>query len=574
MTKAKRGFRMVRSIHLSRRSLSVLATTLLPTLLAGCANLKHEDDAARQSAAYIESQQAGLEKPQPVGERTSESWLLGQAVELQPEVSPVLQRKIGWHPTKKVSLAEVAAYITNVTASDGGNGLPVDVSEVMRIGGGTSQDQLIAPGVGSAPGATIPAPSNVLGGTGVAGGGQRAAYQPLPPISVDFDGNVKGLLDYAGNEEGIYWSLEGGTVKFFRTLSKTFYIPATNRKSSGTNAIQAQSSSNASGSSGGVGSNVGSGTGTGSSGGSSGGLNASTTADVDFWKKIEETAKTVAGSDAQVAVDPSFLSITVTGTPREVHNVETWVKGISEHSSQMVLIVMHTYRVTLSSEDYYNFNPEAVYNKMSGAYGLKITGAGGPPVAGSLPAAVISASAGSSSKLNGSQVAFGALSTLGNVKEGITQSTMTLNGQPSIIQIGNNKTYIASGGTTQTANVGSATQLTPGVASSGNTIKFTPNVINGKVYLDMDLNDITLNTIDQLTTNGTIIQLPNISPTLITESAALTPGEALLMSSITIDNSTATHSGTFTPYNPLLGGGVDGTRSKQLIAVVVTATVM
>lgn len=551
------------SNHFAPGRLSLLLLSMALALLSGCANLNVEDSAAKHAAAFIEGEQANAQKPQPIGVRTSGSWLLGTTVELQPEISPVLQRKIAWHHTPKVSLAELAAYITNAT------GLPVDVSEVMRIGGASAQDQLVAPGLGGTPGSTIAAPQSLQGMSG--GAGERSSYMPLPLLDVNFDGDVKGMLDFAANEDGIYWNLQGGTVKFFRTLSKTFYIPALNRETTGTNSIKAQSSSNAAGAVGGLGAGAGS---SGGGSGSSSGLNASATSTVDFWKTILQTVKTVAGSDAQVAVDPSFMSVTVTGTPMQVHNVEVWVKGISDHTSQKVLITMQTYRVTLSTEDYVNWNPKAVIDKMSSAYSFALTGAGAPPVAGGLAPGVISASAGSGSRLNGSEVAFGALSTLGNVKEGIVQSTMTLNGQPSIIQVGNNRTYVASNGSTQTANVGTSTQMTPGVASSGFTVKFTPNVINGMVYLDMDLNNITLNAIDQITSNGEIMQLPNISPTLITESTALRPGEAMLLSSITIDNTSTTHSGTLSPYNPLLGGGVDGTHSKQLIAVVVTATVL
>lgn len=559
------------SSHRALGHLSLLALSLSFALLSGCANLQLEDNEAKHTASYIEGEMAKAQKPLPVGVRTSDSWLLGQTAELQPEISPVLKRRIAWHPTKKVSLAELAAYITSATGQPGMPGLSVDVSEVMRIGGATGQDQLVAPGVGGMPGATIAAPASLQGATTQQG--QRSAYLPLPLLDVNYEGDVKGLLDYAANEDGIYWNLQGGTVKFFRTLSKTFYIPALNRSTTGTNSIKAQSTANSSGAAGGLG-GAGATGGGAAGGGSSSGLNASTTTTVDFWKTIEQTVKTVAGTDAQVAVDPSFMSVTVTGTPMQVHNVEKWVKGISDHASQKVLITMQTYRVTLSNEDYINWNPQAIVSKMSSAYNFALTGAGAPPVAGSLAPAVLSAGAGSGSRLNGSKVAFGALSTLGHVKEGITQSTMTLNGQPSIIQVGNNRTYIASNGSTQTANVGSTTQTTPGVVSSGFTVNFTPNVINDTVYLQMDLNNITLNAIDQLTSNGEITQLPNISPTLITESAALRPGEAMLLSSITIDNTNATHSGTFTPYNPLLGGGVDGTRSKQLIAVVVTATVL
>jgi len=547
-----------------RRSMAVFLTAATLTLLTGCAEIQHEDNSVDQAAQFVENAQAKAQQPQPVGTRTKDSWLLGETVEVQPEVSPILLRKIAWHPTHKVSLAELAGYVTDKV------GLPVDVSEVMRIGGGTTQDQLIAPPAQGALGATITPPPGIAGSSA---GSTGKVYAALPPIQVDFDGNVKGLLDYAKNEEGIYYTLDNGTVRFFRTLSKTFYIPALNRKTVGTNAVQAQSSSNTSGGTSGGTASAGTAVG-GGNGSSTGGLNATDTDDVDFWKNIEQTVKTVAGGDALVATNPSYMSVTVTGSPSQVRNVEVWAKGMSDHFSQQILITLQTYLVTLSSEHNYNWSPDTLYNKMSSVYGLSLTPAGAPAVTGSLSPAIITATGGTGTKFNGSQVAFSALSTLGRVKEGITQSVITLNGQPAIIQVGNQKTYVASNGSTLAANVGTSTQLSPGVASSGFTIKFHPNVINGKVLLDMDLNDITLNAIDQLTSNGTIIQLPNISPTLIAESASLTPGSAMLMSSLTIDNTAVNHSGTGSPYNPLLGGGVDGTRTKKLVAVVVTARVL
>ena len=541
---------------------TLLASALLSGL-GGCANIQHEDKSVDQMGKTVESEQAKAQEAQPVGTRTSDAWLLGDAVDVKPEVSPVLLRKIAWHPSHKVSLAELAAYVT-ATA-----GLPVDVSEVMRIGGSTTQDQLVAPSVSGVPGATISPPTGVTGGTA----GATRGYAALPLIRVDFDGDVQGLLDYADNEEGIYYSFDDGAVRFFRTLSRTFYIPALSRKTTGNNAIQAQSSSNTSGSGTSGVASSGSGVGGGSNGGT-GGLNANDEDDVDFWKNIDATVKTVAGGDAQVATNPSYMSVTVTGSPSQVKNVEVWAKGMSDHFSQMVLITLKTYIVTLSSEDNYNWSPSTIVNKMSSAYGFSLTPAGAPPVTGSIAPAIISATAGSSSRLDGSAVAVSALSTLGNVSEGITQSVMTLNGQPAIIQVGNQKTYVASAGSTLAANVGSSTTLTPGVASSGYTIKFHPNVIDGKVLLDMDLNDITLNEIDTITTGGVTIGEPNLSPTLITESASLTPGSALLMSSISIDNTAVNHSGTGSAFNPLLGGGVDGTRTKKLVAVVVTARVL
>jgi len=550
----------------------MLAVFCSLTLLSGCANIKSADKSVKDASETVESEQAKAMQAEPVGTRTSAAWLLGDMVQVQPEVSPILLRNIAWKPAKKVSLAELAAYVTSQVD------LPVDVSEVMHMGGSVAQDQLIAPSIGPGGiGATIQPPTGVAAGVGA---GSRAITQ-LPLLTVTFQGNVKGLLDYAANEEGLWWKLDDGAVEFYRTVTKTFYIPIINRKSNGNSSIVSQTggsgSSSGSGSAGGLG-GASSGSGGSGSSGSSGSSNDNDSYDIDFWKNIDQTVKAIAGanggSDAEVAADASLMSITVTGSPMQVKKVETWAKGITDRFSQQILLTMQSYSVTLSNEDNYNFSPTTIFNKMSTKYGLSLASAGAPPVTGSLAPMIVSATGGSGSKFSGSEVAFSALSTLGHVSEGITQSVMTMNGQPASIQVANQVTYLASSGSSLVANAGSSSQLTPGVVSSGLTVKFHPYVVNGKVLVTVDMSDIVLNGIDQITSDGSTIQTPNTSPTTFEESASLTPGSAMVLSTIKIDNSAVNRSGTGSAFNPLLGGGVDGTRGKKLVAIVITARVL
>ncbi|MBW4919585.1 PilN family type IVB pilus formation outer membrane protein, partial [Klebsiella pneumoniae] len=110
-----------------------------------------------------------------------------------------------------------------------------------------------------------------------------------------------------------------------------------------------------------------------------------------------------------------------------------------------------------------------------------------------------------SSSLNGSQLAVNALSTLGHVSETVTQSVVTLNGQPAPMQVANQVTYLAQSGTTNTANVGSSTTLTPGVVTTGFTATFLPQIVNGRILLTMDMTNSVLNSINQASSNGSTI---------------------------------------------------------------------
>lgn len=551
---------------------TLLSTVVFAALFGGCAQIKDADNTVKTAADKVVEEQAKASIEQPVVSRSAGAWLLGDTVQVSPEISPILKRPIAWQPPQKVSLAELAAYITQQV------GLPVDISEVQRVGGADTTSSSTTTGAGQ-----LPLPTGMLNPMGIPNGastsvskptGGSAAFEALPTMQVKYEGNVKGLLDFAANEEGLWWKMDDGAVEFYRTITKTFYISAINRKSTGQNSIVTQS---------GPGSlNSGSGSSTGSGGGSTGSTTGNSLAgdayDVDVWKTIAATAKTVAGSSgsgaAEISAEPSLASITVTGTPTQVKNVESWVKGLTDKLSQQVLISVSVYSVNLSNEDNYSWSPSVIYNKLSTMYGLSLTPPGVPAITGSLAPMVLSGTAGKSSSLNGSQLAVNALSTLGHVSETVTQSVVTLNGQPAPMQVANEVTYLAQSGTTSTANVGSSTTLTPGVVTTGFTATFLPQVVNGRILLSMDMTNSVLNSIDTASSNGSTIQTPNVSSATFQQSVSLTPGAALMLAGLQQDNSAVNHSGVGSPSNWLLGGGVDGTRQKKLIAIVITARVL
>lgn len=419
----------------------------------------------------------------------------------------------------------------------------------------------------------LPLPPGMLAAPAIAKpGGDAAASEALPTMQVSYVGNVKGLLDFAANEVGLWWRMENGGVEFYRTVTKTIYIAAVNRKSSGQNSIVTQSGP------GSLSNSSSSGSGGGSSGSPTGNSMSKDEYDVDVWKTIASTARTVAGASggglAEISAEPAQGSITVTGSPTQVKNVEAWAKGLTDKLSQQVLISVSVYSVNLSNEDNYGWSPTVLYSKLSTMYGLSLTPPGVPQVTGSLAPMLLTGTAGKSSSLNGSQLAVNALSTLGHVSETVTQSVVTLNGQPAPMQVANQVTYLAQSGTTNTANVGSSTTLTPGVVTTGFTATFLPQIVNGRILLTMDMTNSVLNSINQASSNGSTIQTPNVSSTTFQQSVSLTPGAALMLAGLQQDNSAVNRSGVGSANNWLFGGGVDGTRQKKLIAIVITARVL
>ncbi|RWA45650.1 hypothetical protein AU476_01040 [Cupriavidus sp. UYMSc13B] len=367
--------------------------------------------------------------------------------------------------------------------------------------------------------------------------------------------------------------VEGRGILFYRTETKTFYFPALANKSKGAgqiseNSISASTTSN--GSSNG-----------GPSGSSTGGSNASTEFDVDVWRDIEKTAQTVAAG-AKTAVNPSAGSVTVTGTPTQVRYVEDWAKSLTEHQSKQVSITMDIYTVDVNAEDNYNWNPSVIFKSVSGKFGATLSGPQVPAIVSganplSLTTSILSTATGGLAQFSGSEVAYNALSTLGHVAQVFHQDITILNGSPGLMQLAEVAGYLASSTPSASVAVGATPlppSLTPGSLTTGLTATFLPKILNGKVFLAMDMSNSNDKGFGKAGTETSFIQTPNYSKNSFQQSTMLTPGQSLLLTGVQQQKGKSNSSGVGSPSNYFLGGGVGNTTNKQITAIVITAKVL
>ena len=543
---------------------------MLCSVLAGCAEQSVGKQAASlQDQAIRNIATQHLPEVKPVVTIVDSAWLMGDAIAVTKPASPLLSSPILYHPAQRVSLADIAAYITL------SKGLVVDTAEVMQTMpmSGVSGVQGMAGSLNvqqpPVSGSVFPAQTGLLAGVGMPGAGMPLP-QSLQSMAVSYEGTVSGLLDIAASKAAVWWRFDEGKVVFYRTETKTFYLPAISRKSLGDSTITTATAN--------------SGTGATSSGGTntSASSGATITSDygVDMWGDLEKTAKAV-GSGAQVAANASAGSVTVTGTPAQVRAVENWIKELTQQLSQQVAITVQVYRVKIAQEDTYNWDPGIVFKKAAGTIGYNVSS---PttlvPISGNTPlgiaASVLTPTAGQGAwgQYTGSQAAFQALSTLGKVTETLQQTMVTLNGEPAPIQIANQQGYLASSSTlTQTVG-GAITTYTPGTVTTGFTATFIPRVLNGKIVLSMTMTNSTLLGITTVGSAMNGIQTTNVDLSTFQQSVSLTPGDALLLSGVQQDNGSVNHEGVGSPTNAILGGGVNNQIGKSMIAIVVSAKVL
>lgn len=515
--------------------------------LCSCTNLDTKiGDLQRKNNANIETSQKALNQPIPVVSSSDSLWLAGTVLKIAEPISPILKQSVSYHPTRAVTLADVASWITQNT------GLIVETSELQQSPMGVQQ-----------PVATSPTLSPQ----------QQAIRQTVFNMFVNYDGALSGLLDVLANKASAWWKMKDGKVRFYQLATRTFYLPALAREFSEKSTITSSSGSSSDGSSNTSSNSNGSGTQTTNTGSnSSGSAQSISRYTIEFWADIEKTAKTVSAG-GQVSVNKSAASITVTGTPTQVGYVEEWAKNLADQLSQQVAITVHIYNIKLANEDNYGLNPTVIFKSISGGHNFSITGGSALPTTGNITPFKLTSSV-SSGQYTGTQIAFQALSTLGNVTEQFNQTVVTLNGQPAPIQLATQTGYLASTATTLTLNVGATTTLTPGIITAGITAMFLPRIVNGKVILGMNMTNSVLNGFTTATSGGASIQTPNVDSYTFQQSVSLTPGDALLLTGLQHDYGGINKQGVGMPDNFLLGGGVNNKLSKQLIAIVITARIL
>jgi type IVB pilus formation R64 PilN family outer membrane protein len=535
---------------------SLLALVPLFTL-AACANFESTQALKQRTTDELRSSIAQHEQKPQVVRSTAGAWLAGPSVQLEEPLHPALKQQFGYHPTQAVTLSEVASWITQRT------GIPVDISELQASAGNTNGQFPGQPGqpMNAQPGQVYPNGQTMNG---------QQNRESMWAMYLNYEGSLAGLLDVAANKAGAWWRMANGRVMFYRTLSRTFYLPAIARKFNAGSTVST-TSGGSSGTATATGTSSSSTTAQSSSLSSTGGITTNSVYAVDLWSDLEKTAAKVAAG-AQIAINPSARSITVTGTPAQVRQIEEWTKSLTDQLTQQVEITVRTFSVRVDRADNYNWNPSVIF-KSTGVVGATLTGAQAPGIASGMTPGQLGISI-TGNNFDGTTLALQALSTLGEVVETNKQTAVSTNGQPIVLQTANTQGYISSSSTTTTTNAGTTASLTPDSVTAGRTWVFLPQIANGKVLLGMTLSRTFNNGFKTFQSGDTKVQTKDIDSDGSEQSVSLTPGDALVLSTITRETGTTSKSGVGSPNNPLFGGGFANTRGQVLTSTVISVRIL
>lgn len=291
-------------------------------------------------------------------------------------------------------------------------------------------------------------------------------------VSITWSGPIGGLLDAVTARLGLSWRHRDGVVSIFHVDTKFFRInsiPTTSEMSASV-VSGSQSSAGASGASGGGGAS-------GVTGASGSTQTTNVTSRTDFMKDLEEAVKSMLTPNVgRMALSRSSGGLTVTDTQETLDRVSDYIADLNVFATKQVLLNVKVLSVTLSDDNQYGINWDAVYQSVAGRYGLKLSSA----LTGSADAVRggVSILQNTNSRFSGSDVIVSALAKEGRVSVVSQPSVTTLNLEPVPVQVARQVSYLERVELGQTAQVGSTTSLTPGSVTTGFNMMLLPHILD------------------------------------------------------------------------------------------------
>jgi len=384
--------------------------------------------------------------------------------------------------------------------------------------------------------------------TVAAGGGgniltrYQVGLDPATPVTVNYEGTVRGALDVLSARTGFVYTVQGNNVYWQSIVTKTFDV-----------AFMPGSSDYLMGKKGGGSSGGAATPGGGSSSGTTvSGIDDSSAAQysnlkgtLSIWDDLKNTIQQMLSPDGKVIVSQATTSVTVRDKPSVVSLVSKYVDNLNKNLTKQVLVKVQVLEVDLSS----NFNYGINWNIVQGAFGgsnYLLNANNGEPISfTNILGSTAVTQAGLQMQPNrttGFTTLVNALKQQGKVSVVSEPRVVCLNNQVSVIRIVNQEGYLAS---IQNTTVGGATvggstvtsQVTPGTLVTGLTLYVLPKIMNNKVYMQVNADLSSSNgftfinsTPDPNSPNASQIQVPNVTQKQFNQRSVIASGDTLILS--------------------------------------------
>ncbi|MCE2721954.1 MAG: PilN family type IVB pilus formation outer membrane protein [Betaproteobacteria bacterium] len=378
---------------------------------------------------------------------------------------------------------------------------------------------------------------------------------------INFQGTVEHFLDALAMRTGVVWTFTDGAVFLSTNETRVYAIDASPGDIFLTTALSAQGTSSSGGAI--------------SAGSQPGNMTSNTqlSANISIWTGVERAVTGLLSKAGRMNLSQATGLLTVTDRADVHDKVKELVERTNARLNTQVIVNVRSFVVRLRGGDSYGIDWKAVYKNLANQYGLTVNSTFDALATGTNAVfSILPNSTLSGGRFNTSEAVFQAVSQQADTVNVSNSTISTVNGTPSPLHIGTQRTYLAAVSSSQTANVGSQVTLTPGVVNSGLVMNVTPVVLENKdIKLQFSLDLSNLLGITRVSSGGNSIETPSLDRRSSLQTVIVKNGEALVIAGSEQTADTNDRKGVGSPMNYLFGGGVNSSTTRESLVIIITA---
>ncbi len=375
---------------------------------------------------------------------------------------------------------------------------------------------------------------------------------------VSYRGPLSGLLDEVSSRFGIWWRYEKNEIQFYKYITKTFVLYSLPTQQSLSNNIGGSS--------------------TDSGGGGSSSLTLDSKAEMELWKNVEDSIKSMVAEDAKLSIDSGNGIISLTATPTDIKKVAKYVNEQNARLSRQVAISVKVLQVNLNDSDSFGLDLTAQWmDKHDKDRNFTLASAA------SIIGDDVTKNLGISIMPGEWEVGAGikALSKKNTVNLITSGTVTTMNNKPAPIQVVKKQNYISeitktnSGGEGDTYDISTETEE----IETGFTMSVLPRILeHGRLMVMFNLTLSDLLELEKVIigeeADGQYIQNPIIESRGFSQEVVMKSGESLVLTGYERVENEATKTGVGSADNSLLGGSAIAGKTRSILVIILTPVVL
>lgn len=409
-------------------------------------------------------------------------------------------------------------------------------------------------------GLRVVVPNNTAGMVaGVATTTEEKRFLPIDGVEVAggrvlWQGGLQDLLNQVADQFDVEWTYVNDIIRLSDRITRTFMLHALAGDITTSGKVESGSTQEA---------------------GNLPTQEVDTQVTLQIWGDIKAAIDSIVGTSGVATYSSSTGTITVSGKPSTVRDVEEYLRNQNKMRLRRVAVTVRVLSIQTTETNNLNFDLEGVLERgFDGSRPISFSNTATSGLSAAILRNFPTDQQVGGANADAIQGVISALASVGKVSIVHTGTVVTMSDQPAPLQVARQISYIARVSSATTGDSSSAS-LEPGTVEEGLTMNVLPRVIEkDRVLLRVGIGVTQVRDIQSVTSGDLTIQLPDLDTTGFLQNMVLSGGETLIMSGFERDSAAVDDQGTGFASNMFLGGVRERERSRNVTVLLITTDIL